>query len=109
MEELKLDWVVKKDVVVYRSINSKSRAVARIWGLSKVWQLALNEKPKYVLEVISERFEKLGRREKDRVLLHELAHIPRTFSGALLPHTRKGKGSFQCRLREMVVRYKKKL
>ena len=33
------------------------------------------EKPAYIIEVISEKFNKLPKRKQDDVLLHELAHI----------------------------------
>jgi len=105
---LELGWVTKEGVVCLRSSNSRARATARIWGLPRVWQLALNEEPMYVIEVISERFEKLSAGEKDKVLLHELAHIPRTFSGALLPHTRRGRGSFYSKLKGMVKDYERR-
>lgn len=105
VDKLRLDWVVKEDLVVFRSENSRSRAIARIWGLPRVWQIALDEKPKYAIEVIKERFDKLDQKKKDGVLLHELAHIPKTFSGALLPHTRRGKGGFYSKLGRMMKDY----
>ena len=80
-----LSWVKTKDIYFFRSNNSKTRAFARIWGLSRVWQMALEQKPSYIIEVVSERYDKLVEKQKDRVLLHELAHIPKNFSGALLP------------------------
>jgi len=95
-------WINGDSVISFRSSGSKSRAIARIWGLPTIWQLALNQGPTYALEVISERFDKLPKNKQDHVLLHELAHIPSTFSGALLPHTRKGKGSFHSRLKRMI-------
>ncbi|KKR11535.1 MAG: Metallopeptidase-like protein [Candidatus Woesebacteria bacterium GW2011_GWA1_39_21] len=85
-----------------RSYNSKSRAYARIWGLSKVWQLSLNLKPSYVIEVLSEKFDGLPNDKKDEVLLHELAHIPNNFSGSLLPHIRHGKRSFSKKVDRLV-------
>jgi len=110
VNSLKIDWVDTSRIYCFRSNNSQSRAYARIWGLSKIWQLALSEKPGYIIEVLSERFDKLGRLEQDKVLLHELAHIPRNFSGSLLPHVRKrGKRNFDDRVRLLVGLYRRRI
>jgi len=77
-----------KRVVVFRSFGSKSRARARIWSLPRIWQQALNVKPHYCLEVISERFNRLAPLQQKEILIHELRHIPKNFSGSLLPHGR---------------------
>lgn len=74
-----------------RSFGSSSKAIARIWGLPRVWQIVLDLKPQYVVEIISEKFDKMSVDQQNRVLIHELAHIPKTFSGALIPHTRNFK------------------
>lgn len=76
-------------IFCFRSYGSRARARARIWAFPRIWQLALNLEPGYVIEVLSEKFDHLPEREKDRVLLHELAHIPKNFSGSLLPHLRR--------------------
>jgi len=105
-KSLNLDWVDFKFVHCFGSENSKSRAYARIWGLSKVWQLALDIKPAYIIEVLSEKFDRLNPREQDKVLLHELAHIPKNFSGSLLPHIRRrGKRNFHDRVDELFAKY----
>ena len=104
---LDLFWIDKSRVHCFRSRNSQARAYARIWGFSKIWQLALQVKPSYCLEVLGENYDNLSPKEKDKVLLHELAHIPRNFSGALLPHTKRGKGSFHDRLEGMIHLYNK--
>ncbi len=83
---LSLPHILGHRLVIYRSTGSKSRAIARIWSLPRVWQMALSVDPHYVIEVISERFDKLGENDQDRTLIHELMHIPKTFSGALVPH-----------------------
>ena len=95
-----------ESISTLRSYNSKSRAYARIWGLSKVWQLALSQKPAYIIEVLSQHFDRLNQNEQDRVLLHEIAHIPKNFSGSLLPHVRRrGKRNFHDRVEELFSQY----
>ena len=71
----------------YRSVNSKSkRTVARIHNLSKLWQRALDKPANYLIEVISERYDKMSQEEKEKVIIHELLHIPKGFSGGFRPH-----------------------
>lgn len=86
MSILNYDHIDGKRIVCMRSYGSKSRAIARIWGLSKAWQKALDIKPHYIIEVIHPRFDKLGKEDQEKTLLHELLHIPKKFSGGLVPH-----------------------
>jgi len=106
IDTLQIDWVDKKSIHAFKSFNSKTRAAARIWGLPRIWQMALNKKPSYIIEVITEKFDKLSHKKQDEILLHELAHIPKTFSGSLVPHFRKGKRKFNDRVRNLVKIYK---
>lgn len=103
---LKLSHINPKRVVVFRSFGSKSRARARIWSLPRIWQQALKVPAHYCLEVLSEKFDKLSKDEQRRILIHELLHIPKTFSGALLPHRGRGRTRID---RKMVERLFKKL
>lgn len=80
-----------KRIVCFRSFGSVSRARARIWSFPKVWQLALGIAPHYVIEVLSRHFDNLSADDKKRVLIHELMHIPKNFSGSLLPHRGRGR------------------
>ncbi len=71
----------------FRSKGSKSRyTIARIHGLPRIWQQALNFPPHYVLEVISERYDKLTLEEKEKILIHEALHIPSSFKGGFRHH-----------------------
>ena len=105
IKDLQLDYLQTDRLFFYRSSGSKARAYARAWGLPKLWQNALRVEPAYIIEVLSNHFDKLSPREQDKVILHELTHIPRNFSGALVPHTRKRKGSFKDKLSTLVRRY----
>ena len=89
----KLDFghIDPKRIICFRSQGSSSRARARIWSFPKVWQLALNLKPHYVIEVLEKHFDNLSPDDKKRVLIHELMHIPKNFSGSLLPHRGRGR------------------
>jgi predicted metallopeptidase len=74
-------------LVCVRSKGSKSRrTIARCYALSKIWQLALDIDAHYVIEVIPEKFDRLNREDQDKVLLHELLHIPFSFGGGFKHH-----------------------
>ena len=91
VDELDFIHVIPGNVISFRSFGSKSRAIARIWSLPRIWQIALRKEAHYCIEVISERFDRLNGEEKEKVLIHELLHIPKNFSGALLPHKQRVK------------------
>jgi predicted metallopeptidase len=66
--------------------------------------MALGVVPHYIIEVISHRFDKLSGEEQEKVLIHELLHIPKTFSGALVPHRCFGKERVGDRTVETIYR-----
>ena len=73
-------------IYFYRTTGSKTKAYARTWSFPKIFQKALSVEPAYVIEVLSQHYDKLDDDKKKKVLIHELLHIPKNFSGALLPH-----------------------
>ena len=77
-------------IYCFRSSGSSAeRVLARIWSFPKIWQLALYMEPRYVIEVIGERFDHLSKEKQDEILIHELKHIPKRFTGGLRKHDKK--------------------
>ncbi len=106
--QLNFDYLKVKRIFCFRSQGSKSRARARIWSLPRIWQQALETEAGYCLEVVSERFDRLNQQQRKQVLIHELLHIPKNFSGSLLPH-RNQKGEWlDKRVRELTKTIGKK-
>ena len=86
VDRLNLKHIKKTSIHCIRSFDAKTRAVARIWGMSRLFHEVAGLEPNYIIEVNAKRFDKLPEREKIKTLIHELMHIPKTFSGALLSH-----------------------
>ncbi|MFH1306898.1 MAG: putative metallopeptidase [Candidatus Micrarchaeota archaeon] len=95
-------------IICMRSRNSKANAYARIWNFPKIWQKALDISTFYVIEVLSEHFDKLSQEEKEKTLIHELLHIPKTFSGALLAHGHPASPVNNKRVMKLWKEYKKR-
>lgn len=91
VDTLKLSHINPKRIFCYRTIGSTSRSYARVWSFPKIFQHALGVKPAYVIEVLAKHYDKLDSHEQKKVLIHELLHIPKNFSGALLSHRSRGR------------------
>ncbi|MEM0171112.1 MAG: putative metallopeptidase [Thermoproteota archaeon] len=90
IRDLELNYINPENIRVVRSKGSHSvGTVARIHGLPKCVQVGLGLEPSYVIEVIDEKFSPLNKKQKIRVLIHELLHIPSNFGGGVLAHSRK--------------------
>lgn len=94
-------------IYCYRSSGSKVRAYARTWAFPKIFQRALDVQPAYVIEVLSKHYDKLSSDEQKKVLIHELLHIPKNFSGALLPHKTRSR-NLHTLANQLFKEYKKK-
>jgi len=94
-------------IFCFRTSGSKSRSYARIWAMPKIFQRALNIKPAYIIEVLSKYYDKLDEDSKKKVLIHELLHIPKNFSGALLPHKSRHR-HLQSQVNQLFKEYKNK-
>ncbi len=84
---LGLNHVNLSRVVCIRSIGSKSRnTLARCHTISRIVQESLGIGAHYIIEVISEQFDKLPQEDKIKTLIHELLHIPKAFGGGFRHH-----------------------
>ena len=76
-----------KNIKCYRSYGTSSRGtIARCHALNKIMQKAIGIKAIYVLEFLTERFDRMDNEEKIKVIIHELMHIPKTFGGGFKYH-----------------------
>ena len=86
-ENLSLYHVVPQFVYCVRSRGSASRrTIARIHGFGRIWQETLHLPASYIVEVISERYDKLTEEDREKTIIHELLHIPAGFAGGFRPH-----------------------
>ncbi len=87
IRKLKMTHIDETRVICLRSKGSGSRRViARCHGLSRIMQVALHQKPHYIIEILSERFDRLSREDQTKVLIHEILHIPHCFGGGFRDH-----------------------
>jgi len=84
---LGMEHIDHSRLAVVRSEGTKSRRVlARCHALSRIFQHALGIRAHYIIEIVSENFDRLPDDEKLRTLIHELMHIPRSFGGGFRHH-----------------------
>jgi predicted metallopeptidase len=85
LRALDLAYIDARRIHCARVWGSRANALARIWGLPPIFQEALRLRAHYVIEFMVPAFDRLPREEQDRVIIHELLHIPRSFSGGIRP------------------------
>lgn len=65
--------------------SSSRRTIARCHTIGKLMQKAMGVRAHYAIEFL-EPFEKMSKKEQDKVIIHELMHIPKTFGGGFRQH-----------------------
>jgi len=87
IDVLGMNHINKSRVHCIRSSGSSTnRTIARCHTLSKVLQHSMRTEAFYVIEALSEVFDKMSEEEQTKVLIHELMHIPKTFGGGFRHH-----------------------
>lgn len=83
---LQMEHIDISRVKCFRSKGSSTkRTLARCHTVGKLMQKAMNMPAHYAIEFL-EKFEKLNMKEQDKVIIHELLHIPKTFGGGFRQH-----------------------
>lgn len=108
VDKLEMIHIDPERVVYMRSTGSKSDALARIWELPRIWQKAMNMRARYIIEVLSEKYDLLLEEEKEKTIIHELLHIPKSFSGATVSHKHFGKHKVNKRIVDKLHKQYKK-
>lgn len=87
ISRLLFPYIQIHNIMCFRSYGTSSiLTIARCHALGKILQKALGRSAFYVLEFLSERFDKLGEEDQTKIIMHELMHIPKTFGGGFKHH-----------------------
>ncbi|MCK5023373.1 MAG: metallopeptidase [Candidatus Aenigmarchaeota archaeon] len=87
VDKLGMSYIDISRVWFMRSFGSKSRyTLARIHVLPRIMQRALGIPAQYVVEIITEKYNKLSEEEQIKTIIHELMHIPKSFGGGFRHH-----------------------
>src|SRR3989344_3666125 len=86
VKTLNLSHVILDRVKCLRSSGSSTRnTLARCHTIGKAMQKAMGINAFYTIEFLK-RFDKLAKEEQDKVIIHELLHIPKSFGGGFRQH-----------------------
>ena len=86
VKKLEMEHIDISRVKCFRSRGSSTkRTIARCHTVGKLMQKAMNMPAHYAIEFL-EIFEKMSSSEQDKVIIHELLHIPKTFGGGFRQH-----------------------
>ena len=79
VKTLEMNHIDLERVECLRSFGSSTkRTIARCHTIGKVMQKGMNVGAFYTIEFL-EKFDKLNKTEQDKVIIHELLHIPKTY------------------------------
>jgi predicted metallopeptidase len=86
VNSLSMNHINLERVECLRSFGSSTkRTIARCHTIGKVMQKGMKVDAFYTIEFL-ERFDKMSNEEQNKVIIHELLHIPKTFGGGFRQH-----------------------
>lgn len=86
VKTLNMEHIILERVECLRSFGSSTkRTIARCHTIGKVMQKGMKVPAFYTIEFL-EKFDKLSKTDQDKVIIHELLHIPKTFGGGFRQH-----------------------
>ncbi|MEK6894128.1 MAG: putative metallopeptidase [Nanoarchaeota archaeon] len=86
VKSLQMEHINIERVECLRSFGSSTkRTIARCHTIGKVMQKGMKTNAFYTIEFL-EKFDKLSINDQDKVIIHELLHIPKTFGGGFRQH-----------------------
>ena len=86
VKSLQMEHIIIERVECLRSFGSSTkRTIARCHTIGKVMQKGMKTNAFYTIEFL-EKFDKLSINDQDKVIIHELLHIPKTFGGGFRQH-----------------------
>ncbi|MBX4211964.1 metallopeptidase [Candidatus Pacearchaeota archaeon] len=86
VKTLEMEHIDLSRVKCLRSFGSSTkRTIARCHTMGKLMQKAMGVSAFYAIEFL-ERFERMSKVDQDKVIIHELMHIPKTFGGGFRQH-----------------------
>ncbi len=86
VNKLNMEHIDLERVECLRSFGSSTkRTLARCHTIGKVMQKGMKTSAFYTIEFL-EKFDKLSFSDQDKVIIHELLHIPKTFGGGFRQH-----------------------
>ncbi len=86
VNHLLMNHVDLNRVECFRSFGSSAkRTIARCHTIGKVMQKGMKVPAFYTIEFL-ELFDKMSQHEQEKVIIHELLHIPKTFGGGFRQH-----------------------
>jgi predicted metallopeptidase len=81
---------IKRDFTRIHFLRSRGsaarRTLARCHTTPRILQTALDIKAHYIIEVISEKFDRLSESDQTKTIIHEVMHIPQGMKGGFRHH-----------------------
>ena len=108
IQKLDLEHIDPKRITYFRSYGSTANASARIWALPRIWQKALSIDARYIIEAICPYFDKQKQEEQEKIIIHELLHVPKKFTGGIVPHICFGKKIDNRRVNALHKQYRRR-